>query len=83
MPQKVEIPVPHNHPIVKAWRDYKATEAFQCARRWALFPDNVDGSLWTMFLAGYEARAKEEFDRREPTALELASEIRRQRLDIE
>jgi len=48
-------PVPENHPIRKAWSDYKGGEDFANTRNWALHEKHVDASLWAAFTAGYLA----------------------------
>jgi hypothetical protein len=61
-------PVPKDDPLMKAWEVYKESDAYANARRWAvhaeafnnngvvtlMFP-HVDGSLWSLFTAGYYA----------------------------
>lgn len=50
-----QTPLSSDDPRLIAWNLYKASEAFQNTRKWATYPENVDGSLWAAFLAGYAA----------------------------
>ena len=48
-------PVPADHPLMVAWNAHKATEAFANSKRWAADANHAEGSLWALFLAGWEA----------------------------
>jgi hypothetical protein len=48
-------PVPKDHPLMKAWEAHKATEDFSNSRKWALHEEHLDGSLWALFSAGWQA----------------------------
>ena len=48
-------PVPKDSPLMKEWDSYKATKEFANTRKWALYKEHVEGSLWAAFVAGYEA----------------------------
>lgn len=47
--------VPADHPLMAAWTAYKSSLEFKNTRYWAQFPDNVEGSLWAAFVAGFMA----------------------------
>lgn len=47
--------VDQNHPMVKAWRDYKTTSAFRNSRHRVAYAEHVDGSLWAAFVEGWNA----------------------------
>lgn len=49
-----ESPVPADHPVMKAWEAFKEIDAYANARKWALHERHVDGSLFAMFMAGWE-----------------------------
>ena len=51
--------VPDEHPMKQAWDKYKASSAYENARKWALHNEAdareyVDGSLWAAFCQGWE-----------------------------
>ncbi len=49
-------PVPADHPLMRAWEAHKLTDAYSNSRRWAMSdPKHVDGALWALFVAGWEA----------------------------
>lgn len=52
---KVMKQVDKDSPLMIAWEKYKATADYANTKKWALFPEHVDGSLWASFLQGYEA----------------------------
>lgn len=54
MSEEVQTPVPEDHPMMRSWNEYKATESYKNTRKWALDDRHVDGSLWAAFLAGYQ-----------------------------
>lgn len=47
--------LPENHPLRIAWEQYKASATFANSKHWAVHPEHTDGSLWTAFVAGYDA----------------------------
>ena len=56
--------VPLTHPMRAAWETYKDTDAYANVRKWAIHKEAgergyVDGSLWTAFVAGWEAALTE------------------------
>jgi hypothetical protein len=53
-----ESPVPSDHPLMKAWTAYKATEDYANSRRWAAHDEHRDGSLWAAFMEGWNAATK-------------------------
>lgn len=52
-----ESPVDRDAPVMLAWNTFKATEEYANAARWALSPEDTEGSLWRAFLEGYTAAA--------------------------
>lgn len=50
-----ETPVAKNDPLMVAWEAFKSTEEFTNACRWALTEEHLHGSLWAVFVAGYQA----------------------------
>ena len=68
MNEEVMQSMPENHPIKKAWLEYKLSPEFANAKRWArsvaistdggkedrqfLVHPHLDGSLWAAFLRG-------------------------------
>jgi len=48
-------PCSEDDPRMVAWKVYEATEEYAKTRRWALFNEHVDGSLWAAFIAGFDA----------------------------
>lgn len=57
--------VPDNHPLMLAWEEHKKSEDFANSKKWAAYPEHLEGSLWALFMAGYNAKATE----RESSAL--------------
>lgn len=47
--------IPSNHPMMLAWHKLQESPDYVNTRNWAKYPDHVDGSLWAMFMAGWEA----------------------------
>ena len=56
MPDHVEVDL--DDPRRIAWEEYRQSEDYPNVRRWAVHGDNVDGSLWSSFVAGFEAASK-------------------------
>lgn len=52
-----ESPMDRGAPVMLAWATFKATEAYENAARWAVSPQDTEGSLWRAFLEGYTAAA--------------------------
>lgn len=62
--------LPKDHPLMIAWEAHKASDEYVNSLRWAQYvrqDDNlrlshphVEGSLWALFVAGWEARAAQE-----------------------
>jgi len=48
-------PVPHDHPLMKAWEAYKATPEFDNTVNWTHNGQHVEGALWAAFDAGFKA----------------------------
>lgn len=53
----IEQAIPQEAPVMIAWNNYKASDEFQNAKKWAINPDHTDGSLWAAFYAGFFACA--------------------------
>lgn len=51
-----QTPMAKDDPRLVAWESFKQTEEFANARRWAAHDEHLDGSLWALFLAGWQAR---------------------------
>lgn len=48
-----------DHPLMVAWKAYKATDEYAGAKRWAADRTSNDGSLWGAFVAGATALSAE------------------------
>jgi hypothetical protein len=48
-----ESPMPKDHPLMKAWEQYKVTDDYTNTRKWAHHAEHVDGSLWAAFSQGW------------------------------
>jgi hypothetical protein len=48
--------VPLTDPMRAAWEAYKLTAEYANSRKWALFAEHVDGSLWAAFVRGWRGR---------------------------
>lgn len=55
----VSAPLPKGHPALLAWEEHKRTEEYENSKRWALTPEHVEGSLWALFYAGWNAARAE------------------------
>jgi hypothetical protein len=53
-------PVAKDDPLMIAWEQYKATPEYINTRKWALYIEHVDGSLWAAFMEGWKERALRE-----------------------
>jgi hypothetical protein len=53
-------PLPKDSPLRKAWAEHKRSDEYANAKRWATRPGHVDGSMWTVFVAGWEAAQQTE-----------------------
>jgi len=51
----IETQVPDDDPLMIAWTAYKHSNEFVNSRKWALFEQHVDGSMWAAFEAGFRA----------------------------
>lgn len=47
--------VPEDHPLMRAWKVHQATADFTNSKRWAVFPEHLQGSFWALFAAGFHA----------------------------
>lgn len=50
--------IPLDHPMRAAWEAHKLTDEYRNALRWAIDgePEHVVGSLWAMFVVGWNAQ---------------------------
>lgn len=48
--------LPPDHPLMEAWNAHKATDEYQNSLRWA--PTHSEGSLWAVFMAGWQAATR-------------------------
>ena len=46
--------VPLTRPMRLTWEKYQTTDAYRNARRWAVWENNIDGSMWAAFCVGWE-----------------------------
>jgi hypothetical protein len=46
--------VPENSPLMQAWNTLIATPEFANAKRWAADPEHLQGSLWLVFMEGFQ-----------------------------
>lgn len=52
--------LPDNDPRIIAWKNFKSTHKYKDARYWVVSGEShIEGSLWAVFLAGYEAAKSE------------------------
>ena len=49
----VQMQLPADSPIMKAWDAFKATEDFANALKWAAYPEQAQGSLWAAYAQGF------------------------------
>jgi hypothetical protein len=52
-----QLPLPEDHPLMVAWKAYRATEEFANTAKWA--GENNLGSLWAAFASGWGAAPKD------------------------
>lgn len=56
-------PLKEDDPRMKAWQELRKTEEFTNAERWAKHTEvahpHLEGSLWFMFIAGYDAAKRD------------------------
>ena len=50
-----QTPVPDDHPMMRAWRAYQASQEFANSFKWAALDEHRIGSMWAAFCAGYES----------------------------
>jgi hypothetical protein len=53
-------PVGPDEPLMVAWTAFQATPEFENAKKWAYDARHLQGSLWAMFEAGFNARPRAE-----------------------
>lgn len=69
-------PLPKGHPALLAWEAHKKTEEYENSKRWAAMPEHVEGSLWALFWAGWNAaRAEALSDASQPTGGRQPSDL--------
>lgn len=47
--------VPSDHPMMIAWKKHQSTDEFKSSKNWAKEHEHLDGSLWALFVAGWNA----------------------------
>jgi hypothetical protein len=47
--------VPKDHPLMKAWEEYRSSPAYTNTFKWAADLEHRQGSLWAAFVAGFDA----------------------------
>lgn len=52
---KVTQELSKDHPMMKAWDNYKEGKAFEVTKKYAMDPSCVEGSLWAAFVSGWES----------------------------
>lgn len=55
--------LPDDHPMMIAWEAHRKTPDFANSRYWSANDKHVDGSLWAVFCAGWEAGIESASDR--------------------
>ena len=55
-------PVPKTDPLMVAWEQFKQTEEYTNAKKWAAHPEYLEGSLWAMFDNGFRAATQRAAD---------------------
>lgn len=68
-------PVPEDHPLMLAWKEFKLTDEYHNSKKWASHPEHVEGSLWTAFMMGWNA----ELPKHEHTLVTLTQRIENER----
>lgn len=58
-------PLPSDHPAMIAWEQYKRSDYYANAVKWARYPEHVDGSLWSAFWNAYATVVAERDQARE------------------
>ena len=48
-------PLPENHPLMIAWKEYQKTKSFENVQRWIFIPEHTHGSQWALFRDGWLA----------------------------
>lgn len=57
-------PVPEDHPLMQAWKAHQASDEFRNSKQWVVVgsqtnhDEYVMGSLWALFVAGWQARGE-------------------------
>jgi len=49
-----EVPVDPESHLWKSWLGYRTTDDFKATEHWSQFPQHRIGSLWAVFMEGYE-----------------------------
>lgn len=53
MPAMKEMPL--THPLRAAWESYKLSDDYANSRKWAAQPEHIEGSMWAVWLAAFNA----------------------------
>lgn len=51
--------IPKDHPLMKAWESHKQTDEYENSKDWAAHEKHLEGSLWALFSAGWNAALSE------------------------
>lgn len=47
-------------PLMVAWKQFTQSESYANSKKWAAFPEHVEGSLWALFQIGWRAGSANE-----------------------
>jgi hypothetical protein len=45
-------------PLVISWEAFKKSESYENSKKWAAYPEHLEGSLWALFSTGFMAAAQ-------------------------
>lgn len=49
-----------DHPLMIAWKKHQESDDFANSKKWAAYPEHLQGSLWALFMAGWKAAPLEQ-----------------------
>ena len=75
-------PVSRGSPLWKAWEAYKQSDEYANTRRWALYAEHVDGSLWAAFERGFADRLAALQGAPSPSLVALSAQWRREGMEM-
>lgn len=47
--------LPDDHPLMRAWLEHRGSAEFNNSKSWAAKPEHLQGSLWALFMAGWNS----------------------------